>query len=87
MFYIKIGIKLFCKLIPILLLARARHAQMTQNDKSIISLQYLKKKKRGLNSIYCMEINIPISYDLRLSILVGMASHAQSTQSKKFAKY
>lgn len=45
MFYIKIDIKLFCKLIPILLLARARHAQMTQNDKSIISLQYLKKKK------------------------------------------
>ena len=27
------------------MLARARHAQMTQNNESIISLQYLKKKK------------------------------------------
>ena len=85
MFYIKISIKRFYKLISVLLLARARHAQMIQNKKSIISLQYLKNS--SLNSIYCMEIIIPISYDLRLSILVGMASHAQSTQSKKFAKY
>ena len=85
MFYIKISIKRFYKLISVLLLARARHAQMIQNKKSIISLQYLKNS--SLNLIYCMEIIIPISYDLRLSILVGMASHAQSTQSKKFAKY
>ena len=33
-----------------------------------------------------MQIIIKFSYKLRLSILVGMGSHAKSTQNNKFAK-
>ena len=37
---------MFYKLISSFLLAKARHAQSTQNNKSAISLHYLKKKGR-----------------------------------------
>ena len=36
--------------------------------------------------IFCLQIKIKFSYKLRLSILLGIASHAQNTQSNKFAK-
>ena len=48
-------------------------------------MQYLKKEWRG-KLIFCMQINIKLSYRLILLILVGMARHAQITQNNKFAK-
>ena len=79
----EINIKLFYKVIP--LFFDTRHAQSTQNNK----LQYLckiSKKKGGLNLILCMQINIRFSCKLRQSVLLGMASLVQNTQSTKFAK-
>ena len=43
---LEINIKPFYKLIPLFLLAMARHAQSTQNNKFAVSLQDLKKEGR-----------------------------------------
>ena len=43
----KINIKVFCKYILSYLVDVVRHALRTQNDKSAISLQYLKKEGRN----------------------------------------
>ena len=45
----------------------------------------LKKRKGGMKLIFYMQINKPF-YKLILSILVNMASLAQSTRNNKFAK-
>ena len=42
----EINIKLLYKVIPLFLLAMARHAQSTQNNKFSVSLQDLKKEGR-----------------------------------------
>ena len=42
--FITLGIKVSNKVIPSLLIGRARHSQSTQSNKFDISLQYLKKK-------------------------------------------
>ena len=55
----------------------------------IISMQYFYKitrKKGDMKLIFCLQIKIKFSYKLRPSILLGIASHAQNTQSNKFAK-
>ena len=46
-FCMKINIKVFYKLVLSVLLVIARHAQVTQNHKFVISLQYLRKEGRG----------------------------------------
>ena len=38
--------KVFYKLVVLFLLIIARHAQITQNGKSVISLQYLRNERR-----------------------------------------
>ena len=45
----------------------------------------IKKKKGGMKLIFCMQIYKPFC-KLILSILVNMASLAQSTRNNKFAK-
>ena len=42
----KINFKVFYKMIRVFLVARARHALITQNKKFPISLQYFKKEGR-----------------------------------------
>ena len=52
------------------------------------AMQYICKisrKKGGMKLIFCMQIDKPF-YKLILSILVTMASLAQSTWNNKFAK-
>ena len=43
-FYMRINIKYFFKLMLLFLVCVARHAQITQNNKFVISLQCLKKE-------------------------------------------
>ena len=63
-----------------------RHAQITQNNKSAISLQYLKKEVSD-------EIDIlhPDKHDSLLKIdtkiLMGMVKHPQSSQNSKFETF
>ena len=86
-FRMMINIKFFCKLISTFLVAIAKHAQSTQNNKFAISLQYLKKEGGGgVKLISGMQINTKLSYRLVLSILEDMVGHAQSTQNNKFVK-
>ena len=81
-FYMKINIKVFYKLIVLFLLVIAIHAQSTQNSKFVIFL-YIRKKK-GRDEV---DLQINISYKLILLILVGIAKPAQNTQNNKFAKF
>ena len=46
-FWIQINIKLSYKLIPLILVSMGRPAQITQNNKFIKSLQYLKEEIEG----------------------------------------
>ena len=45
-FGMKIDIKVLHKLVVSFLLVIARHTQITQNSKLVMSLQYLKKERR-----------------------------------------
>ena len=48
-----------------------------------MSLQYLKKEVRDEVDFY-MQIN-KVSYNVALSLLMGMIKHSQSTQNNRFA--
>ena len=72
-FYVKLSIKVFFKLLVSFLLVIGRHAQSTQNIRFVTFLQYLKKQKRGRKLIPCIQINIKISYNLILLIVACMA--------------
>ena len=61
----------------------ARHAQITQNDKFAISLQYLKKEVSDK-----IDVLYPDKHETLLEIdtiiLTGMVKHSQSFQNSKF---
>ena len=44
----------------------------------------VSKKNQGIKLMFCLQINIRVSYKLALLLLVGVTSHAQSTQNNKF---
>ena len=48
-----------------------------------ISLQYLHKSM-GDQLIFCLQINIKVSYQMIVSLWVYIARHAQSTQNNRF---
>ena len=73
------------KQIQSFLVAIIKHAQSTQSNKSLQYFCNISRKKEGMKLIFCMQINKPF-YKLILSILVSMASLAQSTRNNKFAK-
>ena len=73
------------KQIQSFLVAIIKHAQSTQSNKSLQYFCNISRKKEGMKLIFCMQINKPF-YKLILSILVSMATLAQSTQNNKFAK-
>ena len=47
------------------------HAQITQNNKYAISLQYLKKEVSDEVDLFCMHISMKASYRLMLWFLMG----------------
>ena len=72
----------------IFLVVIARHAQNTQNCKSVISLQYLTKEGKDESDFFCMQIKFPTILQVDTINLGGhgQAMPAQITQSNKFAK-
>ena len=81
------SIKDFNKLVVMFLLVIARHAQNTQNDRFVISLQYLKKEGKD-DVIFYMQIKYQTILQVDTINLGGhgQAMPAQITQSSKFAK-
>ena len=71
-------IKVFYKLVVSFLLVIASQAQSIQDSKFVISLQYLKKKEL-MKLIFCMQINIKLSYKLIPLMLVGLTRPPQIT--------
>ena len=56
----------------------ARHAQITQNNKFAISLQYLKKEVSDeVNFFACL-------LQIHTIILIGIVKHSQSFENSKF---
>ena len=55
-----LDIKISYKVILSLLMGRIKHSQITQSNKLVISLQYLKKKL-GMEFIFCMQKNVKFS--------------------------
>ena len=83
-FYLQINTNIFYKLIVLLWVCMARHAQSTQNNNFIISLQYLKENvKDGVD--FSLLIIVKRFFKVILSFLMCVARHAQITQNKKFA--
>ena len=79
------SINIFYKLMQSFLLAITNNAQSTQNN----NLHYccnISRKKKGMRLIFCMQVNIKISYKLFQWILGDPASHAQSMQHSASAK-
>ena len=72
----------------IFLVVIARNAEKTQNCKSVISLQYLKKEGKDESDFFCMQIKWPTVLQVDTINLGGhgQAMDAQITQSNKFAK-
>ena len=75
----------FFKLVLSFSVCVAKHAQTIQNNKFVISLQYLKKWVIKL--IFCMQISMKVSYKLILWFLMEMAKHSQSSQNCNFAMF
>ena len=87
-FCLQIRIKDFFKLIPSFQVYVARHAQITQNNKFAISLQYLKKevsdeadflhvdKHEGFLQVDFNTFSIKIFYKVILSLLMNMIKHS-----------
>ena len=62
----------------------ARHAQITQNNKFAISLQYLKKELSDeVDFLHADKHESLLQIDSM--ILMGMVKHSQSSQNSKFA--
>ena len=80
-YYLQINTKIFYKLIVSLWLCMVRHAQSTQNNNFIISLQYLKQNvKDGVD--FSVLIFFKRFFKVILSFLMCVARHAQITPKK-----
>ena len=84
-FCMKIRTKVSLKLIPSFLEAIIRHAQSTQNNKSLQYFCNISRKTGGMKLIFCMQRSKSF-YKLILLRLVNIAILAQSIQNNKFAK-
>ena len=79
-----INVIVFLKPILSLSLYVVRNAQITQNNKFAISLQYLEKK-RGLKLIFLHAFKHESLPQFDTIILIGMIKHYQNPQNIKFA--
>ena len=67
-------------------MCEARHAQITQNNKFAISLQYLKKELSDeVDFLHADKHESLLQIDSM--ILMGMVKHSQSSQNSKFAMF
>ena len=66
--------KVFCNLVVLFFLVITRHAQIIENSKFVMSLQYLKKEE-GMKLMFIMQINIKLWY--QPLVLVGMIKPAK----------
>ena len=89
---LEINIKGFFKLILSFRVCVARHAQITQNNKLAIFLQYLKKEVIDeVDFLHAdkyqsfLQLSIKVFYKVLLSLWMVMIKHSQSTQRNKFA--
>ena len=89
---LEINIKGFFKLILSFRVCVARHAQITQNNKLLIFLQYLKKEVIDeVDFLHAdkyqsfLQLSIKVFYKVLLSLWMVMIKHSQSTQRNKFA--
>ena len=64
----------------------ARHAQVTQNNKFAISLQYIKKEVNDEVGILLADKH-ERSLQTDAMILMEMVKHSQSSQNSKFAMF
>ena len=94
-FGMKINMDIIYKLILSLWVCVARHAQSTQSNKFVISLQYLKenvndevdslpanKHQRFLQSDTII-LGVKVSYKLILWFLMRKVKHCQSSETRK----
>ena len=81
----KIRIKVSLKQVPSFLITIIRHAQSTQNSKSLQYFCNISRKMGGMKLIFCMQRSKSF-YKLILLRLVNIAILAQSIQNNKFAK-
>ena len=56
-----------------------RHAQSTENRNFVIFLQY--EKKILMKFIFCMQINVKVSYKLILTLWMSLVRPNQSTRN------
>ena len=89
--------KVFYKLILWFLMGMVKHSQSYQNSRFAMSLQYLKKdvrdevdflladKHQSFLQVDLNTLSIKILNKVILSLLMGMFTHSQSTQSIKLA--
>ena len=80
-----------------ILMGMVKHSQSSQNCKSAMSLQYLKKEVRDEADLLHVDkhqsfiqvdsntLGIKVSFIVILSFLMGMIKHFQSSQSNKLA--
>ena len=70
--------------IAIIILCVAKHSQITQNNKFVISLQYLQKEVSDEVDFLHAD-NHESLLQIDSVILMGMVKHSQSSQNSKFA--
>ena len=95
-FGLQINVKDFFKFILSFVVCVATFAQIVQNNKFTISLQYLKEKvsdevdfllagkHQSFLQVDFNTFGIEVSYKVMLS-LIGMIKHSETSQSNKFA--
>ena len=82
-FSLLIIVKCFFKVILSFLMCVARHAQITQNKKFVISLQYLKREVNDeLNFLHAGKHENMLQIDTM--ILMEMVKHFESSDNSKF---
>ena len=62
----------------------ARHAQITQDNKLAISLQYLRKEVSDVVEFFHADKHERL-LQIDTMILMGVVKHSQSSQNRKFA--
>ena len=85
-FHLQTNTKIFYKLTVSLWVCKARHAQITQNNKFAISLQYLKKNVKDEDDLLSADKHKGF-FNLILLFQVNVARHSQITQNNKFFIY
>ena len=82
-FCLQINVKGFFKLLLSFWVCVTRHAQITQNKKFAISLQYLKKELSDEDFLHADKHGSLLQIDSM--ILMGMAKYSQNSQNSKSA--